>query len=168
MLNAVIRTALQQRVLTLALALIVLVYGTYTALRLPIEVFPDLNRPRVTILTEAQGLVPEEVEREITLPLERAVAGAAGVIAVRSTSSVGLSIVYAEFDWDMDIFVARQLIEERKSQVEGQLPPGVVARLAPISSITGQILIVGMWSDGNQTSPMEVRTLADWVVKPRL
>jgi HME family heavy-metal exporter len=168
MLNAVIRTALQQRVLTLALALIVLAYGTYTALRLPIEVFPDLNRPRVTILTEAHGMVPEEVEREITLPLERAVAGAAGVIAVRSTSSVGLSIIYAEFDWDMDIFVARQLIEERKSQVEDKLPEGVVARLAPISSITGQILLVGMWSEGNRTPPMEVRTLADWVVKPRL
>jgi HME family heavy-metal exporter len=168
MLNAVIRFSLQQRSLIIAAALILSGYGLWTVSKLPIDVFPDLDRPRVVIMSEAAGMAPEEVESQVTFPIETAVNGANGVQAVRSTSSTGLSVIYVEFEFGTNVFTARQIVNERLQMASERLPKSVNPQLAPISSIMGQILVLGMWSMDEKLSPMALRTEADWIVRQRL
>ena len=167
-MNALIRFSLHHRLLIVCLAVVTLVMGSITMAHLPIDIFPNLTRPRVTVMVECHGLAPEEVETLVTLPLETAFNGAAGVEAVRSSSGIGLSVINIEFGWNTDVYVARQIVNERMGTVMSRLPADVKPELAPISSLMGQIMLIGLTSKGNQTKPMDVRTLADWVVRPRL
>jgi CzcA family heavy metal efflux pump len=165
MLNKIIQWSLNNRLLVIIGAIALLIYGGIVALRSPVDVFPDLTAPTVTILTESHGLAPEEVESLVTLPIESAMNGTAGVFRVRSNSAIGISIVFVEFVFDTDIYRARQLVTEKLQQV--RLPAGVTLPvLGPISSTMGEIMLISMTS--TNTSPMELRSLADWVVRPRL
>lgn len=168
MLNAVIRFSLNHRIPIVAAALAVLVFGSLVSARLPIDVLPDLTRPRVVVLTECHGYAPEEVETLVTFPLETALNGATGVIAVRSTSDIGLSVIYVEFDWDADPWTARQVVQERLTEAVDQMPDGIRPQMGPQSSLLGQIMLIGMWSETGETDPLELRTLGDFVVGRRL
>lgn len=167
MLNTILRFSLEQRLLVIVAALLMSIYGLFTATQLPIDVFPDLDRPRVVIMTEAPGMAPEEIETRVTLPIETSINGANGVLAVRSSSALGLSVIYVEFDFGTNVYLARQVVNERLGMVSDRLPRGVKPQLAPISSVMGQILVLGMWSDDPKQDPMELRTQADWVVRQR-
>ena len=160
--------SLANRLLVIIASLVLMASGAYTLTRTPVDVFPDLNKPTVTIMTEAGGMAAEEVEQLITFPLETTMNGLPGVESVRSVSSAGLSFVYVTFDWTTDIFRARQMVSERLSSMEEGLPPGVVPRMGPISSIMGEIMQIAIPIDTAKISPMQVREYADWVLRPRL
>ena len=160
--------SLANRLLVVIVSVVLMAYGAFTLSRTPVDVFPDLNKPTVTLMTEAGGMAAEEVEQLITFPLEVTMNGLPGVESVRSTSSAGLSFLYVTFNWDTDIYRARQLVSERLSSMEEGLAEGVVPRMGPISSIMGEIMQIAIPVDPSKISAMAVREYADWVLRPRL
>ncbi|MDQ3242811.1 MAG: efflux RND transporter permease subunit, partial [Gemmatimonadota bacterium] len=166
MLNKLIALSLRNRVLVIAAAVMMLAGGAWTAYRMPVDVFPDLTAPTVTVLTEAHGMAPEEVESLVSFPIETAVNGSTGVRRVRSSTAQGISVVWVEFDWGMEIFRARQIVAEKLQTVAASLPTGVSPPvLAPVSSVMGEIMMIGL--TGPQ-APEELRTVADWTIRRRL
>ena len=166
MLNAIIKFCLSNRFLVLFVSLGLLIFGAMSLGKLPIDVLPDLNRPRVTVFAEADGWAPEEIESLVTFPIERVLNGAPGVIAVRSQSAVGLSIVNVEFDWGTDLYRNRQIVNEKLASVN--VPKNVKTSLGPTASLLGEIVWAGLSSPDGSVSPMKLRSLADWTVKQRL
>ena len=168
MFKWLLNNSLSNRLLVIIASLVLMGYGAFTLSRTPVDVFPDLNKPTVTIMTEAGGMAAEEVEQLITFPLETTMNGLPGVESVRSVSSAGLSFIYVTFDWGTEIFRARQMVSERLSAMEEGLPTGVVPRMGPVSSIMGEIMQIAIPIDTAKISPMQVREYADWVLRPRL
>ena len=168
MFDFIINASLKQRLIVLGVSLLLVIYGALTVRQMPVDVFPDLNKPMVTLMTEAGGMAPEEVEQLITFPVESAMNGMPGVTRVRSVSGIGLSVVYVEFEWGSEIYRNRQQIAERLNLVREQLPQGIVPQMGPISSIMGEILLIALPADPDKASPMQVREYADWVMRPRL
>ena len=169
MLNKIIRFSLHNRLLVLVASVLLMVAGMYTATTMDVDVFPDLNAPTVTVMTEAKGMAPEEVEQLVTFPIETAVNGATGVRRVRSSSTTGFSIVWVEFDWDTEIYHARQIVSEKIATVMDALPQNVgTPTLGPQSSILGEVLFVAMTIDGQQTTDNRPHcaTCARWPIGP--
>ena len=168
MLNRIIKFSLDNRIAVIVMSVVLLIYGMIVLLRTEVDIFPDLNAPTVVVMTEAPGMAPEEIEKVITYPVETAVNGASGVRRVRSASATGLSSVWVEFDWGTDVYLARQIVSEKLSEIESDLPPGVgKPTLGPQSSILGEIMIIGLTAD-SITSQEELRTIADRQIRPRL
>lgn len=167
MLNRIIQFSLHNRVLVLSASFLLIIVGSFTASRMEVDVFPDLTAPSVVVLTEAHGMAPEEVERQVTFQVETAVNGAANVRRVRSSSSAGISIVWVEFDWGTDVYNARQVVTEKLAVVANSLPLGVSAPvMAPQTSIMGEIMLISVTAAN--TSTMDIRTIADWNIRPLL
>lgn len=166
MFTFLVTCSLRNRIFVLVLAAVLVVLGGFAVTQLPVDVLPDLNRPTVTIMTEAEGYAPPEVEQLITFPIETRMNGVPGVSRVRSVSGIGLSIVYVEFEWGTDIFRNRQQVAEKLALVSDQLPPNVTPQMGPISSIMGQIVMIAV--TGEKSSPMEIREAADFTIRPRL
>ena len=168
MLSWLIRFSLSHRAVVIAGALIIMLLGIMTGRRLPVDVLPDLTKPTVTILTEAPGLAPEEVETLVTVPLEGALMGTSGITRLRSISDVSLSLIYVEFDWGTDIYRARQFVQERLQSVSNVLPSGVLPYMSPVASLMGEIMLVGMRSVDGKVDSKDLRIIADWTVRRRL
>ncbi|GAA4420655.1 efflux RND transporter permease subunit [Acidovorax lacteus] len=168
MFKWLLTNSLANRLLVLLAGMVLMVYGAWTLTRTPVDVFPDLNKPTVTVMTESGGMAAEEVEQLITFPLETAMNGLPGVETVRSVSSAGLSFVYVTFGWETDIYRARQMVSERLAAMEEELPGGLIPRMGPVSSVMGEILQVAIPVESGGLSSMEVREYADWVLRPRL
>src|SRR5688500_16033474 len=178
MMDGIIRWSIANRLFVVIASIGVMVYGTIITLRMPVDVFPDLTAPSVTVVTEAHGLAPQEVETLVSFPIETAVNGASGVRRVRSASGVGISIVWVEFDWGADLHRARQVVNEKLQLVAAQLPPGIPGpQLAPVSSVTGEIRFLSLsWAPessakdeaGRAAQMMEARGVADFVLRKRL
>jgi heavy-metal exporter, HME family len=167
MFMLIVQTSLRNRLFVLAAAAVLVAYGLFVLPRISIDVFPDINRPTVNILTEAEGLAPQEVEQLVTFPIETSMNGMPGVIRVRSVSGVGLSVVYVEFDWGVDVYRARQFVAERLALIREQLPSSVNPQMGPVTSIMGEIMLIALTTDG-RASAMDVREIADFVVRPQL
>ncbi len=168
MLNAIIRYSLNHRLTILGLLLAICAYGFTVIGNLPVDVLPNLNRPTVAVIAESHGLAPEEVESIVTVPIEAVLSGAPGVLRVRSSSGIGIAILHVEFDWGTDIFQNRQLVAERLQLLQGRLPEGIVPVMGPVSSIMGEIQFVGLTAADESTTAMELRTFADWTLRPQL
>lgn len=169
MFDKLVHASLGNRLMVIVMSVVLLVLGAFTLVKMPVDVFPDLNKPTVTLQVEAGGMAPEEVEQLITFPLETSMGGIPGVESIRSVSSVGLSFVYVTFDWKTDIYRARQMVGERLQVVREQLPQGVEhVGMGPISSIMGEIMLLALPIDTSKISPMAVREYADFVMRPRL
>ena len=167
MLNKIIRFSLNNRLTVCILAALLLISGTILLFRTEVDIFPDLNAPTVVVMTEAPGMAPEEVEKLVSFPVETTVNGANGVRRVRSASNTGFSIVWVEFDWDTDVYKARQIVAERLAGVADKLPPGVkTPTMGPQSSVLGEMMIIGITADS--TSLMDLRSIADKTIAPRL
>jgi HME family heavy-metal exporter len=168
MFQWLVEKSLASRLFVLAAAVALMIWGGVQATRLPVDVFPDLNKPTVTLMTEAGGMAPEEVEQLISFPLETAMSGLPGVAGIRSVSSAGLSFLYISFDWGVDIYRARQMVGERLTAMESAMPPGSVPRMGPVSSIMGEIMLVAIPIAGPTGDAKAAREYADWVLRPRL
>ena len=169
MLNKIIKSSLDNRLAVVVLTGLLLVAGVIVMMRMEVDIFPDLNAPTVAVMTEAPGMAPEEIETTVTYPVETAVNGASGVRRVRSATTTGFSVVWVEFDWNTDPYLARQIVAEKLSEIEGTLPPGTGSpTLGSQSSILGEMMIIGMTSADSTISLRELRTLAERQVRPRI
>lgn len=169
MLNKIIKGSLDNRLAVVVLTGLLLIAGVIVMMRMEVDIFPDLNAPTVAVMTEAPGMAPEEIETTVTYPIETAVNGASGVRRVRSATTTGFSVVWVEFDWDTDVYLARQIVSEKLSEIEGALPPGTGSpTLGSQSSILGEMMIVGLTSSDSTVNMRDLRTLADQQIRPRL
>jgi CzcA family heavy metal efflux pump len=168
MLDRLIRISLEQRSLVIAGSIALMILGVWKAMNLPVDVLPDLTKPTVTLLTESPGYAPEEVEKLVTIPLENALMGVTGVSRLRSVNDIGLSLIFVEFDWGTDIYKARQFVQERLTGMNQELPAGTVPYMTPVTSLMGDIMMIGLRDPGGRTAPPDLRVVADWTIARRL